>query len=81
MKAATALEELRAVLPTFRPGFLPWYEKLSPADAATFGEIKRAHAAGELQQPKNTVARGVCVMLQARGIDITKQSVVRWLDS
>ena len=76
-----AVEELRSVLPSCRSGFRAWYEKLSPQDAETFGEIKRAFMAGELQQPKNTVARGVCVMLQSRGIDIKKQAVVRWLEN
>lgn len=75
------VEELRAVLPSHRPGFLPWHEKLSPEDAETFGEIKRAFVAGEFQQPKNTVARGVCRMLQTRGIDIKKAAVLRWLES
>ena len=77
----TAVHELSAVLPVSRPGLLSWHEKLSPADAKTFAEIKRAFTAGKLGQPKTTVARGVCVMLQARGIDIKKQAVIRWLES
>jgi hypothetical protein len=77
----SAVDELQTVMPKTRCGFAPWYERLSADDAATFAEIKRAFLAGELKATKNGVAAGVVVMLERRGINIKKLSVVRWLEA
>ena len=74
------LQAVRANLTTRRPGFRPWYERLSPEHLAELEELRAEWRAGRLGSQLKPVAAEVVTYLHANQIsDIGIQGVLKWL--
>jgi hypothetical protein len=63
-----------------RPGFAPWWERVTPEQEETLGVIWAAWLAGRFGQRKLTAAKAISKAIADIGVAIGYQGVLRWLD-
>ena len=80
MKRRGLLDDVVQSLPSGRPGFAPWYERMPQEVREELEEIRRRFHAGELATRSNTLARVLSAKLAERNlVDIGAHTINRWL--
>ena len=79
-KPADSIVEAIAASCNTRPGFAPWWERVTPEQAATLEVIWKAWLAGRFGPRKLTAAKAISRTVADIGVVIGHQGVLRWLD-
>ena len=63
-----------------RPGFAPWWERVTPDQAAILEVVWKEWLAGRFGPRKLTAAKAISRAIAEIGVVIGHQGVMRWLD-
>ena len=78
--AGSLAEAIRVGLADSRPGFKPWYERLTPEQRAEVEAVKAQWLAGQLGKHRKPLAELISRYLKDQQIcDVGTQGVIQWL--
>jgi hypothetical protein len=76
---ADIVDEVAALIAAKR-GNLPWWERLTPKQAATVAAVLDGWKKGRLGKARKTAARAISKIFEKHGISIGMSGVINWLD-